>query len=266
MQIIEYCYSLPERPGIYLFYDKDNILLYIGKSKNIRKRVLSHFYHSDQTKRHAELIKQTVHIDFICTAGELGALLLESAEIKRLQPIYNRRLRKHQHLYSWVLNNEFEPVLQVVDDIADDKVTVGLYRSQARAKQWLLKLVEKNELCSKVLGLESTQRNCCFNYQLKRCRGACCGDESIEAHNARLVKAFEDFALIAWPWQSAIAILEEDHLYQSKEYHIINQWRYLGSVSDLSGTQTSQLSAFSRDSYQILIRYLRYENPMIIEL
>ena len=265
MIILECCYSLPERPGVYYFYDKDNVLLYVGKSKNIRKRVLSHFYHIDETVRPADLINQTVHIDFKCTAGELGALLLESAEIKSLQPIYNRRLRKNQNLYSWILNNEFKPILQVVDDIADDKVTVGLYRSQATAKQWLLNLVEKNELCNKVLGLEITHRNCCFNYQLKRCRGACCGGESIESHNARLVKAFEDFAHIAWPWNSAIAILEEDYLYQNKEYHIINQWRYLGSVSDLSSTQANQLPAFSRDSYQILIRYLRYENPIIIE-
>ena len=146
MIILECCYSLPERPGVYYFYDKDNVLLYVGKSKNIRKRVLSHFYHIDETVRHADLINQTVHIDFKCTAGELGALLLESAEIKSLQPIYNRRLRKNQNLYSWILNNEFKPILQVVDDIADDKVTVGLYRSQATAKQWLLNLLEKNEL------------------------------------------------------------------------------------------------------------------------
>lgn len=264
--ILDCCYSLPERPGVYYFYDKNKALLYIGKSKNIRKRVLTHFYHSDETKRHAELINQTAHIDFTCTAGELGALLLESAEIKRLQPIYNRRLRKHQNLYSWVLDDKFKPVLQIVDDIADDKITVGLYKSQVRAKQWLLKLIENNELCSKVLGLESTQRNCCFNYQLRRCRGACCGDEAIEVHNNRLIKAFAEYALIAWPWQSAIAILEEDHLYQSKEYHIINQWRYLGSVADLSDMQISQLPTFSRDSYQILIRYLRYENPVIVEL
>ena len=164
--ILECCYTLPERPGVYYFYDEKNTLLYIGKSKNIRKRVLSHFYHHDETKRHADLIKQTAHIDFTCTAGELGALLLESAEIKLRQPIYNRRLRKHQNLYSWVLNDELIPVLHRVDDIADDKISVGLYQSPVRAKQWLLKLAEKNVLCAKVLELESTHRGCCFNYQL----------------------------------------------------------------------------------------------------
>lgn len=70
-------------------------------------------------------------------------MLLESAEIKSSQPIYNRRLRKHQNLYSWVLNDDFMPILYRVDDIADDEISVGLYQSQIRAKQWLLKLAEK---------------------------------------------------------------------------------------------------------------------------
>ncbi|MFQ1008561.1 hypothetical protein B6D12_08645 [Gilliamella apicola] len=70
-------------------------------------------------------------------------MLLESAEIKSSQPIYNRRLRKHQNLYSWVLNDDFMPILYHVDDIADDEISVGLYQSQIRAKQWLLKLAEK---------------------------------------------------------------------------------------------------------------------------
>ncbi|RKS87559.1 excinuclease Cho [Orbus hercynius] len=264
--ILDCCYTLPERPGVYYFYDNANILLYIGKSKNIRKRVLSHFYRHDETKRHADLIKQTAYIDFTCTAGELGALLLESAEIKKRQPIYNRRLRKHQNLYSWVLNDELKPILHRVDDICDDKMSIGLYRAQASAKQWLLQLIEKNELCAKVLGLESAHRHCCFNYQLKRCRGACCGRETIDSHNHRLMQAFEQYALIAWPWQSAIAIVEEDSLYQCKAFHIINQWRYLGSVADLGDTPVGPLPSFSRDSYQILIRYLQYENPVIIEL
>lgn len=266
MTILACCYKLPERPGVYYFYDASNTLLYIGKSKNIRKRVLSHFYHSDETKRHAELISQVFHINFKCTAGELGALLLESADIKRLQPIYNKQLRKHQNLYSWTLDDNLKPILQKVDDISDNKITVGLYKSQARAKKWLLKIVEKNELCTKVLGLETTRRNCCFNYQLKRCRGACCGDESVEFHNARLMKAFKDFALIAWPWPSTIAILEKDQLTQSEEYHLVNQWRYLGSVANLNNIKVCQLPAFSRDSYRILIRFLSYENPIIIEL
>jgi len=264
--ILDCCYSFPEGPGVYYFYNKDNILLYIGKSKNIRKRVLSHYYRPDETKHHANLIKQTTHIDVKCTAGELGALLLESAEIKKYQPVFNKRLRKHQKLYSWVLNDNFIPILQHVDTIPNDKICVGLYPSQIKAKQWLLDLIEKNQLCAKVLGLESNHRECCFNYQLRRCKGACCGKETLEIHNHRLIQAFEQYSLITWPWQSAIAIVEESPLYEYKTYHIINQWRYLGSVNELNHLSIAPLPSFSRDSYQILIRYLQNANPIIIEL
>lgn len=263
--ILDSCYNLPERPGVYYFYDSNNALLYIGKSINIRKRVLSHFYKPDETKYHADMISQVATIEHKCTAGELGALLLESAEIKRLYPIYNQRLRQLKHLYSWILNQEFKPELQLIDDIKDNQISVGLYRSAHRAKEWLKNLIEKNQLCLKVLGLEKTNRSC-FNYQLRKCLGACCGQESIDTHNQRLVKAFEDFSLIAWSWKGAIAILEEDYLHNIKQWHIINQWRYMTTTESLDTISEEPLPPFSRDAYLILISFLRHNNPEIIEL
>lgn len=263
--ILESCYSLPERPGVYYFYDQNNILLYVGKSINIRKRVLSHYYHLDESKRHAEMMTQTAFIDYQCTAGELGALLLESAEVKRLQPIFNRRLRQLKHLYSWVLDEDFKPSLVMIDDIKDEQVSVGLYRSQKRAKDWLKKLIEKNQLCAKVLGLEKSTRSC-FNYQLKKCLGACCDKEPIETHNQRLMKAFEEFALISWPWRNAVAICEEDYQHNIKQWHIIDQWRYMSTVESLNQVVEQPMPPFSRDAYQIIIGFLKHNNPEVIEL
>lgn len=262
--ILECCYTLPERPGVYYFYDSNNVLLYIGKSINIRKRVLSHFYKPDETKHHADMISQVTIIEHKCTAGELGALLLESAEIKRLYPLYNRRLRQLKHLYSWILNSEYKPELKLIDDISDEQISVGLYRSPQRAKMWLKNLIEKNQLCAKVLGLEKTTRSC-FNYQLKRCLGACCDKEPIDIHNQRLLKAFEDFSLITWSWKGAIAILEEDYLHNIKQWHIINQWRYMTTVESLDSVINEPLPPFSRDAYLILIGFLKQNNPEIIE-
>lgn len=84
---------LPESPGIYYFYGKDGSLLYVGKSKNIKKRVSSHFRVDVKNKRDLELKNQVVHIDFVSTGNELAALLLECHEIKTLKPVYNRQLR-----------------------------------------------------------------------------------------------------------------------------------------------------------------------------
>ncbi|AZS49459.1 endonuclease [Entomomonas moraniae] len=263
--ILESCYCLPERPGVYYFYNSENTLLYIGKSINIRKRVLSHFYNINESKRHAEMMHQTTFINYQCTAGELGALLLESAEVKKQQPLFNRRLRQLKHLYSWVLTDDFKPHLMLVDEIKDDQVSVGLYQSPHRAKYWLKKFIEKNQLCAKVLELEKTTRSC-FNFQIKRCLGVCCDKEPLDIHNQRLVKAFESFSVISWQWSGPIAIIEEDHLHQLKQCHIINQWRYMTTVTDLNNPINAPLPLFSRDSYQIVISFLKHNNPEIIEL
>lgn len=263
--ILESCYTLPERPGVYYFYDKNNALLYIGKSINIRKRVLSHFYNINESKRHAEMMHQISNINYQCTAGELGALLLESAEVKKQQPLYNRRLRQLKRLYSWVLTDDFKPQLMLIDDINDDQVSVGLYQSPHRAKYWFKNFIEKNQLCAKVLGLEKTTRSC-FNFQLKKCLGACCDKEPLDCHNQRLVKAFDAFSIISWQWEGPIAIIEEDPLHQLKQYHIINQWRYMTTLVSLGEYIDMSLPPFSRDAYQIILGFLKNNNPEIIEL
>ena len=85
--------SLPEKTGVYYFYGKDGSLLYVGKSKNIKNRVSSHFRVDVKNKRDLELKNQVVHIDYKLTGNELAALLLECNEIKTLRPHYNRQLR-----------------------------------------------------------------------------------------------------------------------------------------------------------------------------
>jgi len=90
--------SLPEVPGVYIFYDENATVLYVGKSTNIRNRVLSHFSADYRSSSEMALSQQVRSIKTIPTAGELGALLLESSLIKSLQPIYNRHLRLAQKL------------------------------------------------------------------------------------------------------------------------------------------------------------------------
>ena len=85
--------SLPEACGVYIFYNKDNVPLYIGKSKNIRDRALSHFSNSKKLGLDMRIAQSINRIETIETAGELGALLLEATLVKKLQPLYNRQLR-----------------------------------------------------------------------------------------------------------------------------------------------------------------------------
>src|SRR5260221_10632069 len=86
--------NLPDKPGVYIFYGKAGETLYVGKSKNIRERVLSHFYNDYLSQKEMEMTKQTADIKTITTPGELSALLLESQMIKDEAPIFNRMLRR----------------------------------------------------------------------------------------------------------------------------------------------------------------------------
>ncbi len=84
--------SLPEAPGVYIFYGKKDTLLYIGKSVNIKERVMSHFSQDYSSSFEMNIAQEIERIELILTSGELGALFKESSLIKKLQPIYNRKL------------------------------------------------------------------------------------------------------------------------------------------------------------------------------
>jgi excinuclease Cho len=94
--------ALPNLPGVYLFHgESDTLPLYIGKSVNLRSRVLSHL----RTPEEAAMLRQARSISWQRTAGELGALLLEAQLIKERQPLFNKRLRRNKQLCSLLLED-----------------------------------------------------------------------------------------------------------------------------------------------------------------
>lgn len=104
--------ELPEAPGVYLFYGENDLQLYIGKSINIRQRVLSHFFRRSPAKQGNELSQQTKRIDWIETVGELGALLTEAKLIKQMMPVHNQRLLRKNALCAWQIQEQGELMLQ----------------------------------------------------------------------------------------------------------------------------------------------------------
>ncbi len=155
--------ELPESPGVYLFYGENELPLYIGKSINIRQRVLSHFSADHSHGKEMSLAQQLRRIDCIATAGELGALLMEAKLIKQLQPIHNRRLRRSKDLCAWQLQpqaDQLRPVLTWADalDFGAQDNLYGLYRSQRDAQKALRGIAEQHHLCLSVLGIEKTAK------------------------------------------------------------------------------------------------------------
>jgi len=176
---------LPEECGTYYFYDENQQLLYIGKSKNIRHRVLSHLGNAS-SKRALEM-KQRIHsISYELTGSELIALLKESKEIKEQKPIYNRAQKRT--LFYWGLYCGKDECgyttfsLKKISETPDDPVTC--YNNKKEARESLTRMVEKHWLCQKLSGLYQTD-GACFHYSIRQCNGACVQAESVKEYNKR---------------------------------------------------------------------------------
>lgn len=258
--------SLPSCPGVYRFYNQNDALLYVGKSINLAQRIRSHYQAGRHDPKEARLTGQTARIDWTLTAGEIGALLLESQQIKTLHPLFNRRLRKTRQL--WTLHPMPVPGSEQVEigiralttDEAQPKL-FGLFPSKARALRQLKRLATEHQLCERLLGLERGQGRC-FGHQIGRCHGACCGKESLHQHNQRLELALTSKQLAAWPFPSSLVLEEPSQINPTQsDWHLVSQWAYLGAV-----TQPEQLTrleqrsvpgSFDLDAYFILQKALK---------
>lgn len=220
---------------MYLFHgESDTMPLYIGKSVNIRSRVLSHLRTPDE----AAMLRQSRRISWICTAGEIGALLLEARLIKEQQPLFNKRLRRNRQLCALQLNEKRVDVVYAKEvDFSRASNLFGLFANRRAALQALQTIADEQKLCYGLLGLEPLSRGrACFRFALKRCAGACCGKESHEEHAQRLRQALERLRVVCWPWQGAVA-LKEQHP-EMTQYHIIQNWLWLGAVNSLEEATT----------------------------
>lgn len=186
-KLLDIVESLPNKTGIYYIHNEKGNLIYIGKSKNIKKRVNQHF--TGKTNKCKKIQLEVFAVTYEETGSELIALLKESEEIKVNKPIYNRAQRKS--IFQWalyeVLNDEGYLSLQLQK--ADGrKKEITAFSSIQEGKNALFKISEKYNLCQKINGLYES-KNSCFQYKIKECNGACVQKESPDDYNQRV----EDF-------------------------------------------------------------------------
>jgi DNA polymerase III subunit epsilon len=224
--------DLPDAPGIYRFTGEDNALLYIGKAKSIRARVLGHFAAAAGGGKDAKLARLVRRVEWTETVGDLGALLLEAQLIKSERPIFNRRARASNALHAIELSlaSGWLRAQVVPFGAGGPGVTecFGIFRKRADAERAFAEIMRSNQLCSKRLGREAGDGSC-FGYQVGRCRGACVGLETPERHNLRLQMALASLRIAAWPFAGAIAVTERGPAGQRRAY-LFDRWCYLGAT------------------------------------
>ncbi|MBI2312501.1 MAG: hypothetical protein HYU77_08370 [Betaproteobacteria bacterium] len=255
--------DIPETPGVYLFYGENDIPLYVGKSVNLRSRVLAHFSGDHAVHKDMRISRQITRVEWIETVGELGALMREARLVKQLQPVHNRWLRRSNDLCAWRFDpagDAAKPLLVYArdEDFGDLQHLYGLFRAKREAVNTLRAIAEEQGLCPIVLGLESG-KGPCFAHQLKKCRGACVGKENTLTHSARLLAALHKLRVRAWPFRGRVGIRETDSWSGKSELHVLDRWCYLGTVrSDWELFDAGELGSeklFDLDTYKILTRY-----------
>lgn len=268
--------NMPNEPGVYLFYGENGSLLYVGKSVQIRARVISHFSSDHSNDREMRMAQQVHHIEWVVTAGEFSALMLEAELVKSRFPIFNRQLRKQKSLFTIYWDNTVseevsQPKIVDINTLGSDsqtpslKNTYGLFKGRKGANEAIRKFKDDHQLCAIQLGLEKGKGSC-FAYQLKKCKGVCCGKESAITYQMRMQQALAPIKIKGWPYQGAIGIKEYNEKSDISCIHIISHWLYLGHVnnecelSDFSFDTTVKLDI---DFYKICISQLQKNHTLV---
>jgi DNA polymerase-3 subunit epsilon len=251
--------AIPEACGVYLLYGEG--LLYVGKSCNMRQRVLQHF------SSRSTWASRVQRIEWRRTAGELGALLREARLVKELAPEFNRRLRRPREIHGFVFDGTRLRLVRC-EELEPDAAAclIGPWRSRAAAMKALRRLADEHRLCLQALGFETR----CFRRQISRCAGVCAGAESIRAHEARLAAALAPLKAADWPHRGALGVVETDHEREATEVHVVNRWCYLGTAqcdADVAELlEGGRKARFDYDHYRILARHLARPGVRVVPL
>jgi excinuclease ABC subunit C len=184
--------SLPDNPGVYQYYDKEDKILYVGKAKNLKKRVASYFNKIHDTAKTNVLVKKIVTIKHIVVPTETDALLLENNLIKTLQPRYNVLLRDDK-TYPWICikKEPFSRLFPTRKMIKDGSEYFGPYTSFKTVAVILDLIKELYPLrtCNFDLSknnIENHKFKVCLEFHIGNCKGACEGHESLENYQTQI--------------------------------------------------------------------------------
>ena len=214
--------TLPHRTGVYYIHRADGTIIYIGKSKDIKKRVNQHF---TGTKRKAKNIQREVAaVTYEETGNELIALLKESEEIKKNQPKYNRAQRRFIFQYAlYQKKNDDGYVSLHFGKIDKRRKAITSFASFLEAKNFLFKITENYQLCQYINGL-SNGSGPCFQYEVKECKGACSSEETAKNYNKRVTQFINDYTLK----NSSRIIIDKGRSHDERSAILIENGVYLG--------------------------------------
>lgn len=214
--------KIPEECGVYYFHDKEGNIIYIGKSVNMYNRAISHF-NSDE-KRGKQMLNELYNVDFVKTGSELIALLLESEEIKKHKPKYNRARKADvfTHSIDWFKDKTGIINFRIVAPDEAENVLLS-FTTYMTARERLEGWIDDHELCLRYCGLTGEEA-VCFNHQIKKCNGICNQEEDVQLYNKRAEKLLEQHLFK----HSNFVLLDKGRNAEERSVVVVENGTYLG--------------------------------------
>ena len=243
--------DIPDSPGVYLFYGINDLPLYIGKAKHLRERIRAHFSSDHMTPNDIRLSQEMRRIEWLPTAGEFSALLLEAQMVKERMPLHNVNLRRREKVGFFQLRETAgHTALTWISaaNLPDSHNGIyGPFSDKASAKKWLMFVAREHQLCDHLLGFSKPRigNEPCFARQVGRCFGACDGTETVASHSDRLREAITANALSTWPFTGPAVYDELDAANDRADALVFDQWCAMSGGTKLP---------FDADVYRLLRR------------
>lgn len=192
-KLLEILKELPSETGVYYFHDSEGKIIYIGKSKNIKKRVTQHF--TSEARKSKQIQDQVSSVSFEITGSDLIAQLKENEEIKAIKPLFNRALRRNVFLYQLVSFIDEKGYINLQIEKSNSKKNfITTFTNYQQAKNFLYNVTSQHQLCQKLTGLHSGQ-SACFAHGIGACLGACIEQEAPDQYNQRVQEVMARFTL-----------------------------------------------------------------------
>lgn len=216
--------QLPQMPGVYYFKDQKGNVIYVGKAKNIKKRVCSHFTGNNTSRQRQEFLKNIYTIDFEVCGTELMAFILEASEIKRLWPQNNRALKRREQKYALCFFEDQKGYLRLGIDTYKKRVPVlHSFNTLLDGHNLLKALVKEHKLCEKLCFIQKN-REACTAHDEDKCSGACIGKESAASYNVRVKYAIEDLKSML----PTFAVVDKGRNEEEQSCLLVEQGKFYG--------------------------------------
>jgi excinuclease ABC subunit C len=272
--------TLPDLPGCYQFFDEKAVIIYVGKAKNLKKRVSSYFNKDHPESKTRVLVKQIRDIKYIVVDSEEDAFLLENNLIKQYRPRYNVMLKDDKTYPSIVIKNEeFPRIFQTRNIVRDGSQYFGPYASAYTAKTMLLmiKALYKLRTCKLPISQEKKKKRkykVCLEYHIKRCNAPCVGRISLEEYNNQIAEIKEILKgnssritnlLLTQIHQLAIEMRFEEAQLLKEKYEVIENYRSRSTV--VTGLlHNLDVFSFEENETTAFINYLYINNGAVVHV